>query len=77
MTQDEWIREYKREKEKEFPEMFDWNVEPMFKDPEVFDTYVEKFPIGMKRKFVFYEFPYWENLMISQLLGPIHIFKII
>jgi hypothetical protein len=55
--------------------MFDSNGEPMFDDPEFFDTYVEKFPIGMKRKSVFYELPYWEHLKISHLLDPMHIFK--
>jgi hypothetical protein len=30
----------------------------MFNDHESFDTYVEKIPIGMKRKFVFYELLY-------------------
>ena len=56
-------------------EMFDSNGEPMFDDLEFFDTYVEKFPIGMKRKSIFYELPYWEHLKISHLLYPMHIFK--
>ena len=47
--------EYGIEKEKEMEELVDSNGEPMFDDPEFFDTYVEKMPIGMKRKFVFYE----------------------
>ena len=51
MTPVEWLREYEREKV------------PMFDDPEFFDTYVEKFPIGMKRKYFFYELPYWEHLV--------------
>ena len=55
--------------------MFDSNGEPMFDDTEFFDTYVEKFPIGMKRKSLFYELPYWEHLKISHLLYPMHIFK--
>jgi len=55
--------------------MFDSNGEPMFNDPELFNTYVEKFLIGMKRKYVFYELPYWEHLEIAQLLDPMHIFK--
>jgi hypothetical protein len=55
--------------------MFDSNGEPMFNDLEFFDTYVEKIPIGMKRKFVFYEIPYWEHLKIDHLLNPMHIFK--
>ena len=50
-------------------ELFDSNGEPMFDDIEFFDTYVEKFPIGMKMKFVFYELPYWEHLNISYLLS--------
>jgi hypothetical protein len=55
--------------------MFDSNGEPMFDDLEFFDTYVEKFPIGMKNKFVFYELPYWEHLKIFHLIDPMHIFK--
>ena len=57
MTPIEWIIENEREKEKEFVEMFNSNREPMLNDPKFFDTYVEKFAIGMKRKFVFYELP--------------------
>jgi hypothetical protein len=49
--------------------MFDSNGELMFDDLELFNTYVEKFPIGMKMKFVFYELPYWEHLNISYLLS--------
>jgi len=47
----------------------------MFDDPELFDTYVEKFPIGMKRKSIFFELPCWEHLKISHLLYSMHIFK--
>ena len=71
----EWLREYEREKEKEFIEMFDSNGEPMFDDPELFNTYVEKFPIGMKMKSIFYNLPYCEHLTITHLLDPMHIFK--
>ena len=55
--------------------MFDSNGEPMFDDLEFFDTYVEKFPIGMKRKYMFYNLPFWEHLKITHLLYPMHIFK--
>ena len=75
MTPVEWLREYEREKEKEFIEMFDSNGEPMFDDPKLFDTYVEKFPIEMKMKSIFYNLPYWEHLNITHLLDPMHIFK--
>ena len=34
-----------------------------------------EFPIGMKRKYIFYNLPYWENLKITLLLDPMHIFK--
>jgi hypothetical protein len=50
MTPTKWLRAYEREKEKDITEMFDSNGEPMFNDPKFFNTYVEKFPIGMKRK---------------------------
>jgi hypothetical protein len=75
MTPTDWIRAYDTEKEKEMEELFDSNGEPMFDDPEFFDTYVEKIPIGMKRKYVFYELPYWEHLKIGHLLDPMHILK--
>ena len=55
--------------------MIDSNGEPIFDDPKFFDTYVEKFPIGMERKSVFYELPYREHIKNSHLLDPMHIFK--
>ena len=55
--------------------MFNSNGEPMFDDLEYFDTYVEKFPIGMKSKYTFYNLPYCEHLNITHLLYPMHIFK--
>jgi hypothetical protein len=61
--------------EKEMAELVDSNGEPMFDDLEFFDTYVEKIPIGMKRKYVFNEVPYWEHLNIGHLLDPMHILK--
>jgi hypothetical protein len=70
-----WIRAYDTEQEKEIVELFDSNWELMFNDPKFCDTYVEKMPISMKKKFVFYELPYWEHLKISHLLYPMHIFK--
>jgi hypothetical protein len=47
----------------------------MYDDLEFFHTYVEKIPIGMKTKSVFYELPYWEHLNIDYLLDPMHILK--
>ena len=55
--------------------MFASNEEPMFDDPYFFNTNVEKFSIGMKRKSIFYDLPYWEHLKIAHLLDPMHIFK--
>jgi hypothetical protein len=46
----------------------------MFDDPKFFDTYVEKIPIGMKIKLIFYELPYREHLKIGHLLDPMQIF---
>ena len=57
MTLTDWIRAYDREKEKESVEMFNSNGEPMFDDPEFFMR-VEKIPVGMKNKYVFYDIPY-------------------
>jgi len=48
----------------------------MFDGPKIFDTYVEKIPIDMKRKFVFYEISYWEHINTHHLIDPMHIFKI-
>jgi hypothetical protein len=47
----------------------------MFDDPESFYTYFEKMSVGMKRKSIFYELPYWEHLNIGHLLDPIQILK--
>ena len=55
--------------------MFDLNAEPLIDGSKFFDHYKEKMPIGMKRKSIFYELPYWENLNIVHLLDPTHIFK--
>jgi hypothetical protein len=55
--------------------MFDSNGDPLFNDPKLFDTYVEKFIIGMDKKYIFYELPYWEHLKISHLLDAMHRFK--
>lgn len=32
-------------------------------------------PKGMKRKFIFYDLPYWKDLLISHLLDPMHVLK--
>ena len=71
----DWIRAYEREKDKETTYMFDSNGEPMFDDPEFFDTYVEKILKGMKRKSIFYDLSYWEHLKIVHLLDHVYIFK--
>ena len=55
--------------------MFDSNGEPMFDDPQLFDTYDEKMLKGMNNKLIFYEVLYLEHLKISHLLYPVHIFK--
>ena len=75
MTQIDWLKAYDKEKEKEIVHMFDSNGEPMFDDPELFDTYDEKIPKGMKMKSIFYELPYLDHLNISHLIDPMHIFK--
>jgi hypothetical protein len=75
MTLEYWIREYDTEKEKEFFELFDSNGEPLFDDPEFFDTSIERMTIEMKRKSIFYELPYWEQLKIVHLLDPMQKLK--
>lgn len=42
---------------------------------EELEQVVIKMPEGMKRKSIFYELPYWKDLLISHLLDPMHIFK--
>lgn len=32
-------------------------------------------PKGMKRKSIFYDLPYWKDLLISHLIDPMHVFK--
>ena len=75
MTLVEWLRAYERGKDKKFVEMFDSNGDHMFDATKFFDTYVDKFPIGTKREYVFYDLPYWEHLKIFNLLYAMHIFK--
>ena len=69
------LRAYGKKKEKQIAEMFDSNGEPIFDDLELFNAYVEKIPIGMKRKTIFYELLYWEHLKITHLQDPNNIFK--
>ena len=75
MTLTYWNREYDTKKENEMEEFFDSNGEPMFDDPKLFGTYVEKIPIGMKMKYFSYELLYWDNVNIGHLLDPMHILK--
>jgi hypothetical protein len=75
MTPTDWNRAYDTVKEKETVELFDSNGEPMFDDPKFVDAYIEKMPIGMKRKSVIYELPYSEHLKIGNLLESMHILK--
>ena len=54
MTSTDWLRENDRDKDKEIDDMFDSNGQPIFDDPEFFDTYVEKIPKGVKTISIFY-----------------------
>ena len=71
----DWIRAYDTEKENEFSEFFDLKRKPLFDDPKFLDTYVERMPIGMKRKYTFYDLPYLEHPKTVPLLDPAHILK--
>ena len=75
MSSSNWLRAYDKDKEKEIVEILNSIGEPMFDDPELFNTYVDKIPKGMKIKSIFYELPYWEHLNIVNLLYLMHIFK--
>ena len=55
--------------------MFDSNGKLIFDNPRFFNTYDEKMLEGMNMKNIFYELPYCEQLNISHLLDPMHIFK--
>ena len=58
MTLVHYLRAYDREKENKIVEMFNSNGEAMFDGVEIFNTYVENIPFGMKRNLVFYRIPY-------------------
>ena len=68
-------KEYETKKENKVAELFNSIGEPMFDDPECFNTYVEKIPIGIRRKSIFYELIYWEHINIVHFLHPMHILK--
>lgn len=57
MTPTNCSRAYEIEKGKETIELFDSKWEPMLDDFNFFNTYAKKIPIGMKKKFAFYELP--------------------
>jgi hypothetical protein len=74
LSLENWIRAYNKQ-EKETIELIKSNGEPMFDDPKFSNTYVEKIPIMMERKSVFYELSFWDHIKITQLLDPMHILK--
>ena len=55
--------------------MINSNWEPILNDPKLLYTFVEKMPKWIKRKMVFYEIPYWEDINIVYVVDPMHIFK--
>jgi hypothetical protein len=66
----DWLKKYEDVELKAWQDFFDGG--DSIEEPE---QVVIKMPEGMKRKSIFYELPYWKDLLISHLLDPMHIFK--
>jgi hypothetical protein len=66
----DWIKKYEDVELKGWEDFFDRG--DLIEEPE---EVVFNMPEGMKRKSIFYELPYWKDLLISHLLDPMHIFK--
>jgi hypothetical protein len=66
----DWIKKYEDAKLKAWEDFFDQG--DSIEEPE---QVVVNMPERMKRKSIFYELPYWKNLLISHPLDPMHILK--
>ena len=66
----DWLKKYEDVELKAWEDFFDWG--DSIEEPEQVLVNITE---GMKRKSIFYELPYWKDLLISHLLDPMHIFK--
>ena len=66
----DWLKKYEDAKSKAWEDFFDQGYS--IQEPE---QVVVNMPNGMKMKSIFYELPYWKDLLIAHLLDPMHIFK--
>jgi hypothetical protein len=66
----DWLKKYEDDELKYWKDVFD-GVDSIEEQEQV----VIKMPEGMKRKSIFYELPYWKDILISHLLDPMHILK--
>ena len=66
----DWLKKYEDAELKSWNDFFlhDHSIE----EPE---QVMVEMPKGMNRKSIFYDLPYWKDLLISHLLDPMHIFK--
>jgi hypothetical protein len=70
MGPSDWIKKYEDDELKGWEDFFDGG-DSIEESEQVVVNMLE----GMKRKSIFYELPYWKDLLISHLLDPMHIFK--
>jgi len=66
----DWLKKYEDAKLKAWEDFFDQDY-----SIQEIEQVVANMPNGMKWKSIFYELPYWKDLLISHLLDPMHIFK--
>ena len=66
----DWIKKYEDVELKGWEDFFDRG--DSIEEPEQVVVYM---PEGMKRISIFYELPYWKDLLIYHLLDPMQIFK--
>ena len=66
----DWLKKYEDAKSKAWEDLFYQGFS--IQEPK---QVVVNMSNGMKRKYIFYDLPYWKDLLISHLLDPIHIFK--
>lgn len=66
----DWLKKYEDVESKAWEDFLDQGA--LIEEPK---QVVAEMPKGMRRKSIFYELPYWKDLLISHLLDPMHIFK--
>ena len=66
----DYLKKYEDAKSKAWEDFFDQGYS--IQEPE---QVVVNMLNEMKRKSIFYDLPYWKDLLIAHLLDPMHIFK--